>query len=176
MRAALIFAVVAVGSFVVRATTLQQLSLNDMIVKSTLVVRGTVQPSYSAAHGSVIYTHYTVHVSEQWKGTTPVAQVDFAVPGGRVNGIQQTFAGAPSFSTGQEYVLFLWTSRSGLTQVIGLSQGLFVVSPGSGDPMVNRPVIGQPMLDANGQPTSDPGMQMQLSVLRSRIQTALGGK
>jgi len=159
-----------------QATTLQQLSLNDMIQKSTVIVRGTVQPSYTAAHGSVIYTHYTVHVTEQWKSATPLAQIDFAVPGGRANGIQQTFAGAPGFVSNQEYVLFLWTSRTGLTQVIGLSQGLFVVGPGSGDPMINRPIIGQPMLDANGQPASDPGMQMQLSVLRSRIQATLGGK
>ena len=30
---------------------------------------------------------------------------------------------------GDEYVFFVWTSRSGLAQIIGLSQGLFNVLP-----------------------------------------------
>ena len=36
-------------------------------------------------------------------------------------------AGAPTLRAGREYVLFLWTSRSGLTQLMGMSQGLFSV-------------------------------------------------
>ena len=48
--------------------------------------------------------------------------------GGVAGGIRQSVSGAPELKPGQEYVLFLWTSRSGLTQVIGLSQGLFQLS------------------------------------------------
>ncbi len=52
-----------------------------------------------------------------------------------VNGVQQSFAGAPTLTAGQDYFLFLWTSKTGLTQVIGLSQGLFTVTTNSSGPV-----------------------------------------
>src|SRR5215471_4425768 len=108
-------------------STLQQLSLDDMIRKSTLIVRGKVQQQTRAAfHGSLIWTHYQVQVTETYKGT-PASQLDIVIPGGVSNDIQQTYSGVPSLLSGQDYVMFLWTSKSGLTQVIGLSQGLFAV-------------------------------------------------
>src|SRR5713101_1931584 len=107
------------------ATTLQQLSLDEMIRKSTSIVRGKAQRTYGGLHGSMIYTHYSVEVMESWKGNQ-AGQIDIVVPGGVSSDRRQSYAGAPALADGQEYVLFLWTSKSGLTQVIGLSQGLFV--------------------------------------------------
>jgi hypothetical protein len=78
--------------------------------------------------------------------------------------------------SGQSYLLFLWTSKTGLTQVIGLSQGLFNVSTNSsGQQIVTRGVITEPMLNGNGQAVSDSGMQMTMTQLRSRIQAVLAG-
>jgi hypothetical protein len=153
------------------ATTLQQLGLDTMIVKSTAIVRGRVQVTHAAMVGSYIYTHYNVQVLEQWKGA-PAAQMDFVIPGGRLNGRQQNFAGAPALDNGQEYVLFLWTSRSGLTHIIGMSQGFFISSNG----MLTRPAIADHMISATGTDVTDNGLQMTLAALRSRIQTVLGGK
>lgn len=161
---------------VVEGTTLQQLSMDDMIRKSTVIVRGAVQHTSASARGGIIYTHFNVVVAEQWKGPK-AAQLDFAVPGGTANGTHQSFAGAPNLTDGKQYVLFLWTSRSGLTQVIGLSQGLFVVVPdGSADPMVSRPAILDHMLDANGRDANDAGVQMRLSEMRNRVQSVLAGR
>lgn len=169
MRTVLISAMVAATFSVAQATTLQQLSLNDLIVKSTAIVRGQVQPTGSTVRGSNIYTQYTVQVIEQWKGG-PAAQISFAVPGGTANGLRQTIAGAPNLTNGQEYVLYLWTSRTGLTQIIGLSQGLFVSANG----MVTRPSITEHFIDPNGSEAADPGMQMTLSAMRSLVTTVLG--
>src|SRR5258706_3484995 len=105
------------------ATTLQKLSLDDMIRLSTTVVRARVSGSYAAARGADIYTFYQLSVLETLKaGGHPPLEV--AVPGGSAKGQRQLVEGAPQLKAGEEYVLFLWTSRSGLTQVIGLSQGL----------------------------------------------------
>jgi len=146
-----------------------------MIRKSTVIVRGEIQPTYSAMRGSVIYTHYRVQVAEVLKGSA-ANQVDIAVPGGTSNGRTQTFAGIPTLLSGQDYVLFLWTSKSGLTQVIGLSQGLFAVTPNSsGQPMVQRAAATARMLNSFGQMVSDSDIQMLLSDLRRRIQSALLG-
>jgi hypothetical protein len=152
------------------ATTLQQLSLDDMTQKSTAIVRGVVQLTHGSIHNGNIYTHYTVQVVEQWKGA-PAPQIDFVLPGGTANGLQQSIAGTPTLANGQEYVLFLWKSRSGLTQVIGLSQGIFVSANG----LVARPAIAESMLNSSGASVQDSGMQMTLPVMRSRVSTVLSG-
>src|SRR5262249_46880278 len=78
----------------VLATTLEQLSLDDMIQKSTSVVRARITGNYAAAVGSDIYTYYRLEISETWKGPA-AAQMDVAVPGGLFKGLRQTVAGAP---------------------------------------------------------------------------------
>ncbi len=157
-------------------STLQQLSLDDMIRKSTLIVRGKVQQQTQAAfHGSLIWTHYQIQITEAYKGT-PGSQLDIVLPGGVSNGIQQTYSGVPSLVSGQDYVMFLWTSKSGLTQVIGLSQGLFAITSNSGFPQVVRAAATERMLNATGQPVMDTDIQMPLGDLRNRIQAVLSAK
>lgn len=170
MRTLFTCGLIAAALGMAHATTLQQLSLDDMIQKSTAIVRGRVQSSGSAVHGSSIYTRYSIQIAEQWKGS-PAAQVDFLVPGGVADGLQQSIAGAPAFTNGQEYVLYLWTSRTGLTQVIGLSQGVFVSTNG----IVSRPAIAEHLIDATGAQASDSGMQMTLAAMRARIAAVLKG-
>jgi len=155
------------------ASTLQRLSLTNMIQKSTLVVRGTIQPGTSAAfRGPLLYTHFQVSVTSAYKGA-PGKTVDVAVPGGSLNGTQQPVAGAPLLNVGQDYVFFLWTSKSGLTQIIGLSQGLFKVSTNAqGQTVVSRGAANSPMLDSTGQPVTDTNLVMQLV---SKIQAVLAG-
>jgi hypothetical protein len=76
---------------------------------------------------------------------------------------------------GQDYVIFLWTSRSGLTQIIGLSQGLFTVMPDSnGNPMLVRPAAAALMLNQSGQSVASQPVSMSLSALLGEIQTVLG--
>jgi hypothetical protein len=146
-----------------------------MIRLSTVIVHGKTQQTISASRGSIIYTHYQVQVSETFKGPA-ASQLDIVVPGGAANQLQQTFAGAPTLVPGQDYVLFLWTSKSGLTQIIGLSQGLFAVSDNaSGQLMMTRAASSERMINAAGLAVSDSNIQMLLSDLRSLIQKALGG-
>lgn len=158
------------------ASTLRQLSLDDMILQSTMIVRGTVQPGSAILRGSMIFSHYTVQVTEVYKGSA-ASQIDIAVPGGTVNGATQRYAGAPSLSSTQDYVMFLWTSKTGMTQLIGLSQGLFsVISLPGAAPMVVRAAATERMLNGVGQPVLDNDIRMQLSDLKSHIQTLLNGQ
>ncbi len=162
-------------------STLRQLSLDDMIRQSTMIVHGTVQPANILYHGSMIFSHYTIQATDIYKspaaGQSTSAPIDFGVPGGSLNGIIQRVAGAPILSAGQDYVLFLWTSKSGLTQVIGLSQGLLsvIVTPGVA-PMVLRPAAAQGALDATGQPVITNDIGMSLSALKTEISNVLSGQ
>ena len=176
MRRLLIAGLLAALAASLPGSTLRQLSLDDMIRQSTMIVRGKVQPGCADLHGSMIFTHFTVQVSETYKGPAS-GQMDIGVPGGMVNGLIQRFAGAPALSSSQDYVLFLWTSKTGLTQVIGLSQGLFsVISIAGGPPLVVRAAATERMLNAAGQPVEDNDIRMSLSDLKSHIQSVLSGQ
>jgi|SRR5947209_2930614 len=173
MRAVLISGALLALLAPLHGTTLQQLSLDDMIRKSTEIVRGKVQCTGSMFRGSTLYTSYRIQISEQWKGAT-ASQLDFAVPGGISNGVRQTYAGAPALADGQDSVLFLWTSKTGLRQLIGLSQGLFsLTQSSSGQAMVVRTGTPEPMVGSNGQPVHDTDFSMPLSDLRSQVTATL---
>lgn len=155
------------------ATTLQQLSLDTIIQKSTAIVRGRAQPATTVVRGSIIYSHFKIQVSEVWKGSLST-QIDAAVPGGVLDGKQQTYAGSPIFADGQEYVFFLWTSRPGLTQIIGLSQGLFTLTPASnGTLTVTRNASPVRMLDAAGNQVTDTSFTMLLTDFKQKVTNTL---
>jgi hypothetical protein len=173
---ALAMSVIAPGSVSsIRATTLEQLTLDDMIQQSTAIVRARVTGSHAGMRAGNIYTYFQLQVVENWKGQR-VTEV--AVPGGVAGGIRQSVSGAPELKPGQEYVLFLWTSRSGLTQVIGLSQGLFKLSEessqGGGVAVAGRPAASELMLNRSGLPVEDHAVSMPVQDLRARVLQALG--
>jgi hypothetical protein len=160
----------------VSATTLEQLTLDEMAQKSTAIVRARVTGSHAGRRGTDIYTYFQFQVSETWKSSDqPNSEV--AVPGGVVDGIRQSVSGAPELKPGHEYVLFLWTSRSGLTQVMGLSQGLFKLSEessgGGSGTLVQRSAASELMLNRSGFPVDDHAVTMPLQDLRARVQQAL---
>jgi hypothetical protein len=108
------------------------------------------------------------------KAVSPQA-LAVAVPGGVAGGLRQMVAGAPVLANGQQYVIFLWTSKSGLTQVIGLSQGLFAVTENSaGAAAIVRPASISMMLNQSGQVVTDQPVSMTLTALRTEIQSVLG--
>ena len=159
----------------VGATTLEQLTLDDMARKSTEIVRARVTGSHTGMRGTSIFTFFQLQILENWKGQT-VTEV--AIPGGVADGVRQAVSGAPELKTGQEYVLFLWTSRSGLTQVIGLSQGVFRLSEegsggGSRASVAQRPAASELMLDRSGRPVEDHAVSMPLRDLQARVRQAL---
>src|SRR5271163_4174688 len=156
------------------ATTLQQLSLDDMIRESTGIVRAKVIGASSALRGQNIYTYYHLQILETAKGVAS-QKLDLAVPGGTMNGKRELVVGAPSLTTGSQYVVFLWTSRSGLTQIIGLSQGLFLAAEnGAGKISLTRPAADDLVLDKNGKTVAGPALGLEWSSLRTRIRRELG--
>jgi hypothetical protein len=156
-----------------QAATLESLSLDDMIQKSTAIVRGRVTTSYSTRQGSLIYTHYRVEVSGRWKGAE-AAVMDVVVPGGSLGALRQTFSGAPKLAPGSDYLLFLWRGPSGLNHVIGLSQGVFDVQrDASGEAVAFRPATSELMLDSSGQTVRDQAMRFRLKDFRARVTRTL---
>lgn len=157
------------------AATLERLSLDDMIEQATSIVRGRIAGSWTAPAGNVIYTHYRMQVAERWKGPQRT-EVEFVVPGGAYNGVRQVCSGAPQLIEGQEYVLFLWTSRStGRTQIIGFTQGVFTVPAGSAETAVRTPSSELMFERGTGRIVQDERIEMRMRDLSSRITLRLAG-
>jgi len=169
-RVVFIFGLLVAGA--ASALTLQQLSLDQMTQSATAIVRARVVGTSNSLTGSTIYTHYKLQVTETWKGT---AAAEVMLPGGIANGYRQSIPGVPALTVGTEYVLFLWTSsQTGITHLIGMSQGLFYLSSqADGSTLATRPLVGELMLDANGRRVADQAINMNLTDLRTRVgQTA----
>ena len=156
--------------------TLEQMSVEEMSQKATAIVRGRVSRCAGEMRGSVIYTRCTVAVSERWKGQAP-AQTHFVIPGGTAQGLVQTFTGTPKFTNGEEYVLFLWAGRSGMYQIIGLSQGKFDLKPGSSGKAasVYRAASGGRMVDKAGNQALDETVELGVAELKRQVLSALAG-
>jgi hypothetical protein len=154
--------------------TLERLSFDEMVAKSTAIVRGKVVETWAAFSGPVIYTHYRIQVLEQFKGASRNS-TEVVVPGGIVNQVRQEFPGAAHLDPGEEYVLLLWTGKSGSTTIIGVTQGLFSLAKDSRtDPLARREATRERMLDPrNGRPVKDETLVMRLSELRSRIAVSM---
>ncbi len=153
------------------ASTVQLLSNDDLIARSTSIVRGKILSESGTLRRSTIYTNYRLQVLEVMKGAAD-AQIDVAVPGGVAQGIREIVSGAPKLQTGTEYVLFLWTSPSGLTQILGLSQGLFLsVQQTNGTMLAVRPGgSAATLVDIKtGKTSSDSGSQMSVGDIRKLV-------
>ena len=153
--------------------TLELLSLNDLISKSTGIVQAQVTGSSASYRGKVIYTHYRVSVLAQWKGGAQ-GTIDVLVPGGTANGIRQTYPGTPQLVPGQQYVLFLWASRGG-TYTLGFTQGVFnLLKDGAGNlTAVQMPTTETMLAPGTGQAVKNQPISMPLAQLVSAI--AAGG-
>lgn len=154
--------------------TLEKLSLDEMIQKSTDIVRATVGSSYAAFRGSIIYTNVKIQVLERWKGADQ-STMEVSIPGGTAGGLRQSFSGVPQLIEGKSYLLFLWRGNTGGTQVIGFTQGVFQLPGGSAaDATAVRAATSETMLEpGTGKVTKDERIEMPLQDLSTQIRKTL---
>jgi len=167
MRSLQFLMVAAAVCSAARATTLQHLTVKDMALRSTQVVRGYVQHDRTGTCGPMVCTHYRVVVSDWWKGSGGHV-VDIAVQGGVLNGMRETWEGTPELVDGQEYVLFLWHSSLGTNLILGLSQGLFTVDQRAGE-AVQSAATGH-VVESSGAGVNPDPVRMNLAQMRKYVQ------
>ena len=174
MRALAIFVCFAGMWVAAQATTLQQLTLEEMAQKSTAIVRAKVTGSSGIRVGADVFTVYKFETLETVKGQNGAAPSEVSVPGGVAGGLRQAVPGTPVLQAGQEYVMFLWTGRSGITQLIGMTQGLFSVEKATtGEVLATRAAAGERMLDGAGHAVRDDALSMPWTELRAKVTKAL---
>lgn len=151
------------------AATLQKLTLDGMTAQATEIVRAKVGACSAAFRGRLIYTTCMLDVTERWKGAAR-STVSVSIPGGVAQGVRQSFPGTPALAAGKEHVFFLWTGPSGVTQLMGLSQGLLSIEQAStGEWRAVRAPVADRMLDRAGNSVRDEGVNMAVADLRKRV-------
>lgn len=158
------FAMAAAAS----AATLEKLTLDSMTSQATEIVRAKVGACSAALRGRLVYTTCSLDVVERWKGAAR-SNVSVSIPGGVAGGVRQSFPGAPALAPGKEHVFFLWTGPSGVTQLMGLSQGLLSIERAAAGERAVRAPLADRMLDRSGNPVRDDGVDVPVSDLRKRV-------
>src|SRR5437764_11349186 len=129
-RFVLFAAVVLLVSISSSATTVERLSLDDMVNKAHSIVHGKVRSvrSHWSEDGRLILTTYTLDVQETIKGQS-ARSIALTTIGGKIGDLTVFAAGMPSFVVGEESIVFLEKSGD-KSAVVGLNQGKFSVVNG----------------------------------------------
>ena len=109
------------------ATTMKELTLEQIVEHSQAIVHGEVQDSTCRWNdgNSLIVTDTRIQVATMIKGTQE-AVITVTQPGGTVGNIRMEVPGAHAYLPGSEVVLCL-SKLNGELQVVGLDQGRFDV-------------------------------------------------
>ncbi|MBT9557282.1 MAG: hypothetical protein IV100_14680 [Myxococcales bacterium] len=133
-------ALVALTSPAALATTVIEIDLDQMTSSSDLVLHGRVRDSRVesvAGNERHLRTVVEIDVIEMLKGERTRKSVRLELPGGRLGKWAMLIPGMPTFTTGEELVLFLESLPKTQTRpegfaITGLSQGKFAVTVGEG--------------------------------------------
>lgn len=123
------------------ATTVRPLGLDEIIDTAAVVFEGTCVGNWSGrdAQTQLVVTYTTFAVKDVLKGDVPTNYVIKQIGGSLPNGMIYRAHGVPSFTQGQDYVVFLaGVSSAGFSSPIGLAQGKFDVLPGAAGPEVTN--------------------------------------
>ena len=111
------------------ATTVLRMDLPDLVNRADHIVQGRVGQIYVDwdAERNLAFTYISVNVDDPMKGarrsTVLIRQV-----GGRVGKISMHVAGMPTFSQGEEVILFLNDLHNGTFMVVGMNQGKYQIT------------------------------------------------
>ena len=155
----------AIGAGSVAGAVFPRVTAEELTSQAQVIVEGSVVRSWAAwdSEHKYIWTHYEVSVADQIRGTRS-ATVTVSEPGGSLEGVNQQFSGALSYSLGENAVLFLYKTPIGYWRTVGGPQGKFTVDRQGrvhGNPQANTFVeipgraAGTSLATLNGLPVRD---------------------
>ena len=136
------------------ATTVQKFSLQDLAKKSDTIALAHVEDVYARwdDNHKEIYTFITLKVTDGVKNSRKNDVLTIRQLGGSADGKISVVPGMPTFTTGEEVVVFLSPKdRAGYPWVMGLQQGKYTVSTdNNGFKQVRNDVDGLKTMSLNG--------------------------
>jgi hypothetical protein len=132
------------------ATTVQQLSLNDLDRAADVVVMGEVVRVESYWSDGLILTETTLSVDQCFAGECGEELVVTTV-GGQVGDIVQQIHGAAYYQPGQRVFAFLRVDRGERLITVGMAQGLFHLAEVGGAVLAWADHSGMRLVDRRGE-------------------------
>lgn len=155
----------------ISAMVVEPASFSEMVAGSHTVIHGRViaVEAYETAGRRTIESRVTVHVDDVLKGAA-AATTYFTVPGGQVGRYRRVMVGAPSFSPGEEVVLFLTGRTPAVPRPFGMTQGIYRVRREAGGRATVAPTPGaDPGRIVRGDPARRP---LDLQVFMATVRVA----
>jgi hypothetical protein len=157
------------------ATTLQRLSLDQLVAGSDAVARVNFSGAESRWENGTIWTVTKLRVVEIFKGNLP-EEIFIRLPGGRVGHLTATVEGTPRFRAGDDAIVFLKTSPAGGFSVAGWVQGTFRISrePRTGTQSVTQDSSAFAVFDPATRSFRTEGIhRMRVEEFRGRVASAI---
>ena len=160
------------------ATTMLRIELPELSQKADTIVHGTVRRMESRWSGDRrrIITDVEIEVTETLKGQAG-STVLLVQPGGRVGDIGQMVHGLPTFTPGEEVVVFLDRHGADAFRVTAMAQGKYQVrrAADSRSGLAVPENTGEALLldPTTRKPTTSTQQALTLDELKSTIRTAL---
>jgi len=113
------------------AAIVERLSLEEMVLRSHLILYGTVsQVKSNPDHEEGIVTFVSIAVAGEIKGRAPGGVITLRLPGGVVGDLGLRVSDVPHFVPGERVIAFLEAGKGGFFGVTGWDQGKFVLERG----------------------------------------------
>jgi hypothetical protein len=147
-RTIAILAVTLAAAMAAPATTLLEMSLDQLTEAAQLVARVRVLSSENRWENGEIWTFTRLEVSDALKGAAP-REVVVRLLGGEVGHLASIVEGVPRFRPGEEAYLFLESTRTPEMTVTGWAQGAYrIVRDAEGRETVTQDASGTILFDA----------------------------
>ena len=157
VRRALLGFLLAIAAVSVEGSTVRYLPLDEMAVRADQIFTGEVLgvTSQMNARGTGIYTFVTIAVNEYLKGGRR-SVLTLRILGGEAEGYRLTVPGSPTFSLGEEVLVFTDGGAGRIPTVLGMAVGKFTLqrNPVTGDQMLERSLAGLMLEDSRGTPVA----------------------
>jgi hypothetical protein len=150
-------------SGIAAATVVVRLDLRRLVSEAEAIFEGRCLATRPVLDGAGrIATAIRVGVVRAWKGAAAGGEVEFVIPGGEMGELGLAIPGMPTFSPGEDLLLFLSPASvaSGVRMPVGLGQGKFAVErdPRGGGRRLVRSLGGLDLVDPDtGAPLTSPG-------------------
>jgi len=161
MRTRMLISVIAIAIFLFSNTAFALLMeevtpLTELAQQADLVVVGHVAnlEGQRVSDRAEITTRVTLVVNQQVKGLAePGTSLDLQVAGGRIGDQLELVGGAPTFTMGEQVLVFLRHSSTNTLEVLGMAQGKYHIQrqAHSGELMATNHFDGIWLIDAYGQ-------------------------
>ncbi len=158
------------------ATTLKEVSFEDLVASSDQIVSGHVTRTWTSwgSQHKFIWTRYEIAVEDVWRGPKDNTVV-VSEPGGVLDGRAMDIESAVRYQVGEHVTLFLHQFPSGDKRTVGWGQGKFTIdganrvhAAASGGVLPRRPGVASatPVESLNGISYAD--LQRRVAAIAPR--------